>query len=767
MIRTAIPVLVLTASVALGQQDVPKDPILCLEPGGPTAAVTCLAFAKDRTGDVLYSAGIDKVIRVWRPGPGGFALRPEEALRIPIGPGLAGSINRMAVSPDGEFLAVTGNGIIPGMAGFARGGEQVIDRGLLTPDQRRDLYAVYVFAPARRTVTVLRGPEEVVQNLAFAVADGKVVLAAQGPRYDPAGTKTMTGHGYAWDVDLADGKPRGKDRARWGEANLPFHEARPGLAVRGTKEGALVAASAWGDGTLRIQEVGPSGTVTRRSATESPAAKAQFTLPVAAIPGGWLSGGGLAGKGYIQAWGDDGGLASKWTADLPPPAGVDYLLPTDFGLVAAGDKLDHVAALVRYPGQRYGLALVSFAEAKIGTLVLDALFPDRRPAPPAFACSPDGRWLAVAGRDDKEIRVLAAADLVKGVVPPAALKSAGTDFAAAAFVRGPKGAGRGLLLSTRPKTAGQAPALDKSDLVLDFDTRRLAPAGDGWAVHEPAAAGWSATLTAVGDGTWTGPGGTKAFRIPLPDGYQITDFAMCPPAAMGVPVLAVATWKAVTQEPLLQLYELGGGARVRWLAGHTRPIRSLAAAADGQFLASVGDDQTTCIWDLRDLNATVGKLADVGGVRLGERDKRLVVETVEDRRKGEFQPNDVLAAVTVAGKELPITSAADYKAAVWPRAPGDELTFTTVRNGVRQSIKLTLEQMADERKPLLTVFASAADRQWVAWTPAGAFDAAGPDAERFIGWQFNPPRLDGPVQYAFAEQYRDKLRDGGLLKTLS
>ena len=773
MIRTAIPVLLLAAAVAFAQKDgaVPKDPILCLEPGGPTAAVTALAFAKDRTGDVLYSAGIDKVIRVWRPAAGGgFALRPEEALRIPIGPGLLGSINRMAVSPDGEFLAVTGNGVIPGTAGFAKGGEQVIDRALLTRDQRRDLYAVYVFSPARRTVTVLRGPEELVQNLAFAVVDGKVALVAQGPRLGAPGSKTMTGRGYAWDVDLADGKPRGKVRGEWDEPSLPFHEARPGLAVRLTPTGSLLTASAWGDGTFRVQEVGPTGAVTRRSVPESQAGKAQFTLPVVAIPSGWLTGGGLAGKGYIQAWGEDAAPTSKWTADLPPPAGVDYFLPTDFGLIAGGEKLDHVAALVRYPGQRYGLTLLSFAEAKISRLFLDNLFPDKRPAPPAFACSPDGRWVAVAGRDDKEIRVLAAADLVRGAVPVAALKSAGTDFSAAAFVRGPKDAGRGLLLSTRPKAAGQAPALDKTDLVLDFNTRRLAPAGDGgWTIHEPAAAGWSATLTAGGDGTWTGPAGTKAFRIQLPDGHQVTDFALCPPAAGGVPVLAVATWKATAQEPLLHLYELGSGGRVRWLNGHTRPIRSLAAAADGQFLASVADDQTTCVWDLRDLNAP-GKLADVGGVRFAERDKRLVVETVDDSRKKDFQANDVLATVSIqAGarpKDVPLTSAADYKAAVWSRAPGDELTIVVLRNGVRQPVQVKLEQMADERKPLLTVFANAPERQWVAWTPAGTFDAAGPDAERYIGWQFNPAQLDGQVQYAFAEQYRDKLRDGGLLKAL-
>ena len=774
MIRLPLAVLVLTAGLAFGQKDgaVPKDPILCLEPGGPTAAVTCLAFAKDRTGDVLYSAGIDKVIRVWRPAPaGGFTLRPEDGLRIPIGPGLAGSINRMAVTPDGEFLAVTGNGVIPGMAGFGKGGEQVIGQGLLSKEQRRDLYAVYVFSPARRTVTVLRGPEELVQNLAFAVADGKAVLVAQGPRFGPAEEKVMTGRGYAWDVELADGRPRGKLRADWEEPNLPFHEARPGLAVRLTATGTLLAAAAWGDGTFRVREVDPTGQ-TRRSAPESSTGRAQFTLPVAAIPGGWLTGGGLAGKGYVQAWSEDRPPTAKWSVDLPPPESVPYLLPTDFGLIAGGEKLDHVAAIVRYPEKRYALALLSFAEVKVTALIRDALFPEQRVSPPAFACSPDGRWVAVAGRGDKEIRVLAAADLVKGAVPGDTLKSAGTDFAAAAFVRGPKGIGRGLLLSTRPKAAGQAPVPDKTDLVLDFNTRKLEPAGDaGWTAYEPAAAGWTATLTGKTVVTWTGPGrAAREVQLPLPEGHEVTDVAICPPAAGGVAVLAVASWKASTQEPLLQLFELPGGARVRLLAGHTRAIRSLAASADGQFLASVADDQTTCVWDLRDLNATVGKLADVGGVRFVERDKRLVVETVEDQQKM-FEPGDVLAAVTVmAGalpKEVPLTSAADYKAAVWPRAPGDKLTFAVVRKNERRTVQVTLEQMADERKPFLTVFANAPERQWVAWTPAGTFDAAGRDAERYIGWQFNPPRLDGPVQFAFVEQYRDKLRDGGLLKTLA
>src|SRR5437660_11288530 len=81
-----------------------KEPLLRLEAGGPTSYVTALAFSPD--GQNLYAAGWDKVVRVWNLDRQGKFVPDEVAYRIPVGPGLAGAINALAVSPEGNWLAV-------------------------------------------------------------------------------------------------------------------------------------------------------------------------------------------------------------------------------------------------------------------------------------------------------------------------------------------------------------------------------------------------------------------------------------------------------------------------------------------------------------------------------------------------------------------------------------------------------------------------------------------------------------------------------------
>src|SRR6266404_1696093 len=86
-----------------------RDPLLRLEAGGPTTAVTALTFSPD--GKTLYAAGFDKVVRVWRldEKTGQFTLEPF-AFRVPVGPERTGILNALAVSADSEWLAVSGLG---------------------------------------------------------------------------------------------------------------------------------------------------------------------------------------------------------------------------------------------------------------------------------------------------------------------------------------------------------------------------------------------------------------------------------------------------------------------------------------------------------------------------------------------------------------------------------------------------------------------------------------------------------------------------------
>src|SRR5437660_1991520 len=81
-----------------------KEPLLRLEAGGPTSDVTALAFSPD--GQTLYAGGWDKVVRTWKRDAKGEFVAQRLAYRVPIGPGLHGAINALALSDDGKWLAV-------------------------------------------------------------------------------------------------------------------------------------------------------------------------------------------------------------------------------------------------------------------------------------------------------------------------------------------------------------------------------------------------------------------------------------------------------------------------------------------------------------------------------------------------------------------------------------------------------------------------------------------------------------------------------------
>src|SRR5262245_36285743 len=88
------------------------EPVLRLDAGGPAAYTPALAFSPD--GRTLYAGGFDKVVRVWTldETAARFVAGKVAAYRVPIGPGLHGAVNTLAVSPDGRQLAVAGLGLV-------------------------------------------------------------------------------------------------------------------------------------------------------------------------------------------------------------------------------------------------------------------------------------------------------------------------------------------------------------------------------------------------------------------------------------------------------------------------------------------------------------------------------------------------------------------------------------------------------------------------------------------------------------------------------
>ncbi len=796
--------VLLSAGTAVRAQGVPApaqaapvgvaDPLPRIDAGGPTAAVTALAFGPD--GRALYAAGYDKVVRVWRPGPDGKGFQPDarSTFRVPIGPGRDGVINVLAVSPDGAWLAVSGLGVYRGGSGFGQAGWVVPDDAL-TAEMRQERSLIYLFNTQLRTVALLRGHEEDVLALAFAPPrPGQPQLLVSVGRRGGDRPGTSTGRICVWDVgraaalnDKGELVDRGAKLHDWPVTDIaPVPgEPPPGLTVRLTPEGHYRVATAWGDGKLRVCEFGPDGATQPVSADEPRNADgrpAEFTQAVAAAPGRLLTGGFARGKGYVQAWEDAAGQPPRPATflPLPPPPGVSYTLPRALALVSSGGGrgLDHIAVVLRSPA-RQGAGF----EYRLALLDLNTLRPVQRPdddallgtwaRPPVMAASPDGQTLAITADQNREVCVYAAADLFGRRPQPVRLRGAGAGAAAVAFAR--KGQGNDLGLVLRP-AGGPVSALAPTDLVLDAGQRSLTPdpGRQGWRLVSPAGDGWRVDRDAAAPNVfhWAGPQGRGTARLRLEPSQVVTAYAIVPPRRpVTEPVLAVASWDTKVGESLLGVYGAATGKPLRRLNAHVQPIRSLAATPDGRMLASAADDQTVCVWGLTDLADVLGRHATLPGVTFRPADGSPVVSRVEawSPAAGTLAEGDAIESIAGGPGQpaRPVGSPLEFFTAAWDKRPGETLRLNVRRNGAARVVAVTLDQGTDERKPLASVFVTG-DRapEWIAWTPLGPYDVGGHEAERYLGWHFNPARPGEPVRFAAAAAYRERMNKPGLLKAI-
>jgi WD40 repeat protein len=785
-----------------------SNPLPFLDGDGPTAAVTALTFSPD--GRTLYSAGYDKVVRVWRRGANAaFQPDPQATFRVPIGPGRDGVINVLAVSPDGNWLAASGLGVFRGGSGFTQAGYVVSDDAL-TAEMRQDRSQIYLFNTRTHDVALLRGHEEDVLALAFAPSQpGKPQLLVSAGRKRGDRAAPATGRVLVWDVakastlnDKNELVDRGARLREWlipGIGPVPG-EPPPAFVVRVTPEGNPRVITAWGDGKLRILELSPDSRP--ESVDEPPGANgrpAEYTHTVVAadVPGQrgarLLTGSFANGKGYLQAWDDAAGQSPRHAnrLQLAPPNGVPYTLPRAISLVSSGNGrgLDHAAVVVRSPardgtGQDYRLVLVDLKDLRVVERWETYTPLGTWTRPPVVAASPDGTLLAVTGDHNREIRVLTTADLFGKHPAPAALRSAVSGIAAVAFVQKGEPAELGLIL--RP-AAGAPPdqirALAATDLVLDTGKRSLTPdAGrQGWKLVSPADAGWRVErdANAPTDFRWVGPQTRGTIRPKLQASQVVTAYALVPPRPpLTDPVLAVATWDARIGEPMLLLYDASSGQPVRQLNGHVQPIHSLAVAPDGKLLLSAADDQTVCVWGLTGLAEIVGRHSNLPGVilRKGADPAGGLAEVVVAQvdavgpAAGKLAVGDVIQSLSFAEpnrKPRQVSSPEEFFQAIWDEKPGDTVRLHIRRGGATQAVAVVLEQGVDEWKPLVSLFATRDKTPgWIAWTPLGPYDTSGREVERFLGWHFNPTRLGEPVHYARADAYRERLHKPGLLKPL-
>jgi WD40 repeat protein len=794
--RVAVCLFPLLAAVPASAAEEPLvppadgKPVLQLDAGGPMAAVTALAFSPD--GKTLYVGGYDKVVRVWAWDPAAKKFVARGAYQIPIGPGMYGLINALAVSPDGNLLAVAGSGAVRGVAGFGDTGLIVPVAGY-TPAMELDSGAIYVFdlTKDKDAVKPLRAHRGPVTRLTFLpAAKGKPPLLVSAGRegenayalrlWDAAAGALLAERGGLADPDGAGTEPPGL--AAW-YTGPGAEDVGVALALAGVKSDPPPPAPA--DGVLHYWDVGNnennksvnikdryfSNCAAFRPRANRPYEGVLFTAdrPAKAKPAGaFLHGWPVAAKGKGPQEDPDRdallsqGAIPKTLTLLPAPDGgvadlaaaVLFFLPKKDAPKDAPPPPLRLILAGRSDDGGYG-DLKASADLWVGL-----------GRPPVTAASPDGAWLAVAGAPDHSVWLYAVADLLKKKTNPAqTIAAAGAPAREVGFVRN-KAGGPGLRLKDG---AG-------ADWVLDLDASALQKGRGGW-TDDNASPG-NLEVSKDGLSVTVREGGKEVGTVNLMTGKKPSarPRLTCDPALLpagkplGRALLAVAYLEDGVS--YLELFDVKADRPVRRLTSHVDALHHLAFRADGRLLASAGDDQSVAVWSLTDLDTVVRKGGAIPGLVVAQKGGKVVVSELTDalsvdNKKALADKKDVAVEGVVVKDEVPrpFKTPQDFYDAAWEVKPDDRVVLKVGGADVR----LTTDQGEDERKPLFSFFMKdeAKDRLWLAWTPTGPYDT--PDrvrAEGVIGWHSNTGKESAPAEFAPAAQYRNESYRPGLLKFL-
>jgi len=763
----SLAVLVLSALPVVARQPAAETPLpppdrtprLVVRHPGPHAPVTGLAFAPDGT---LYAGGFGKLVHRYTRAGGTFV--PGDPLRVPVGPGNAGAVNAVAVSPDGKWVAVAGRAPVRGETWAAADDGVVVETRDFPPLLKRDYGVVYLFNTNPADAAggkVIRGPEAGVRALAFATpgpAAGPVLVTA-GVEWDDTGKQ----FGAVRVYDVATGKELAA------RTDLPETPTRPGLAAWvGGDAKALRVAVAWPPfdrqkpGDLLVWDVAagrdlrfPDGIGNVALALRTDKAGATKEL----LSGGFV---GRAGRFVPRP-------ADLSAAGTPVPLTGDndqFCFP--LALTAVGDATAVLVQLAPPPAGTIGraaeLRLVGADGTTRGRVALKGVGAGSLPS---LAASPDGRFVAVAGFADDRIEVYDAAALADGKAVVQTLAGAAGGFARAAFLAG-----------NRLWLGGPADDAPRGGTVFDFATRKAA-AGDAGGAGQKLDApdgGPLATEYVEDKGaktvTVTATVGGRERAFVLRENEIPTAAAYLPAApawdkALG-PVVAIAHYHRTAAAALVTLFD-ADGRRLLQLGGPALRIDGLAFSGSRPLLAAVGADRTATVWSLRALAAP---FAAIEGVTMVERDGALAVASVAPASPARkvLEPGDVVDAVGGAKGELkPVKSYRDFLLAVRAVPVGDT---ARVRVKGKAAVAVPVGRGVGHRHPLFELWIdpaanAAGGRDWIGWTPAGPYDANSPAAEARLGWLTATGRPVEPVVYAGADQYRRLYYKTNFLKFLT
>ena len=739
-------------------------PLLRVSSTGELSQITSLAVSPN--GRTLYAGGWDKIVHVWTQQNGEFVYDADAAYRIPVGGGLDGGINAIALSEDGRWLAIGGRGAKRGVAGQRDYG-YLLPGGSLNPEKWEDEGQIYVFDTQTRQAKSLRGHRGAVVTLQFgphAEGTGPVLFSVASTRDDGSEGSEI----IAWEVENERAIAQVDDytvAANGATNNVPLPPVNvsfpPRMAAWRTEPGGgeLRVALTWGTPGFgaRIWDL-----TQNRLSLPDPNDPLFYFMVAAHAPGSFYTSGGNTRTGEIEF-----GL---WTprpdARAPGPRQVNYQIqrrfpnhqyPTlaakfqstnDYVALVVSDMQQQAAQLMVLNGD--GSRVVAEHELWTGLFV------------PSLVAAQQGDTLAVARAGSNEILVYDQQELLQADAEPRRIRLDLPEFASVRFVR--NGERDGIRLESP----------DVGTRIFDLDERELTGAPEGWQDASLSPGDWTVGVTDSSPGAMTlevSRAGNQVSEVSIVSRVSTNSVpeltsAVVSPAhdRLDRPMLVCAL--LTNLQPELHVYDLTTGEQVRQLTAHTGMIRDLAVSDDQRLLASISSDHTLRVWRLSDLAVQMDRH---GLIRNGNRllevsdsDGRLTVSGDD----GGLPDGTEIRAILSAQEERPLSDVFELYEYAHLRSPGEIIRLRTSA-GDRD---IVLGRAIDDRKPLFSLFLirSATDEgeDWIGWNPLGPYESSSRDAERHIGWHFNTGDPSAPARFASANEYRDAYYTPRVLKFL-